>query len=392
METLGIYIQVPFCESKCSFCNFSSRVAPSTAFDGYTRALVQEVGRLHDIYTAAEVDPRVLALPVDTLYVGGGTPTVLGLGRLSEIIASVRVVFHVAASNEFTLEVTPGSADEGALRELRAMGVNRLSIGAQAFNDQELRSVGRLHTADDTKEMLAAARRAGFTNISLDLIAGLPHQTSQTWQATLETVAQLRPEHVSLYIFEVDEKSRLGGEVIRHGTRFHAGAVPDEDFAAESYEKGRAFLRGERYTQYEISNFSLSGFESRHNCKYWRREPCVGLGAGAHSFDGERRWSNEVPPANYQARLEAGESPVEQVSRLSPDEQLEEFFFLGLRQAEGIDLSLAERHWGIEPLARWKPTIEDLMERGWLENQAGNLRLTDAAYLISNEVFQEFLC
>jgi oxygen-independent coproporphyrinogen-3 oxidase len=391
MESLGIYIQVPFCESKCSFCNFSSRVAPSAVFDGYTRALVQEVRRLSDIYTGAGIALRVLALPVDTLYVGGGTPTVLGFERLSEIIGSVRVAFHVADPNEFTLEVTPGSADERALRELRLRGVNRLSIGAQAFNDQELRSVGRLHTADDTKRMFAEARRAGFANINLDLIAALPHQTSRSWQATLETVAQLRPEHVSLYIFEVDEKSRLGGEVIRHGTRFHAGAVPDEDFAADSYEKGRAFLRGEGYSQYEISNFSLPAFESQHNRKYWRREPYLGLGAGAHSFDGERRWSNEVSPANYQTRLEAGESPVEQVSQLSLDEQLEEFFFLGLRQAEGIDLSLAKRHWGIQPMARWKRTIEDLTERGWLENQAGNLRLADAAYLISNEVFQEFL-
>jgi oxygen-independent coproporphyrinogen-3 oxidase len=289
------------------------------------------------------------------------------------------------------LEVTPGSADESALRELQAMGVNRLSIGAQAFNDQELRSVGRLHTADDTKQVFAAARRAGFANISLDLIAGLPHQTSQTWQATLETVAQLRPEHVSLYIFEVDEKSRLGGEVIRHGTRFHAGAVPDEDFAAESYERGRALLRGEGYRHYEISNFALPGFESRHNRKYWRREPYVGLGAGAHSFDGVRRWSNEVSPANYQMRLEAGESPVEQVSRLSPDEQLEEFFFLGLRQAEGVDLLLARSLWGPDLVSRAESIIASLTERGLIQREGSWVRLTDSAYLISNEVFQEFL-
>jgi oxygen-independent coproporphyrinogen-3 oxidase len=366
-------------------------VARATVFDGYCRALVHEAQRLPEIHAAAGIDREVLGLPVDTLYVGGGTPTVLGAARLHEVLDAIGGAFRIEPRIEFTMEITPGSADESALRSLRELGVNRLSIGAQTFSDQELRVVGRLHTAAATEEMVAAARRAGFTNISLDVIAGLPYQTPESWRQTLAVVAGLRPEHVSLYIFEIDEKSRLGREVIRHGTRFHAEAVPDEDFAVAAYEQGRAHLRSGGYRQYEISNFALPGFESRHNRKYWRLEPYVGLGAGAHSFDGERRWANETSSDAYSEMVSRGESPITENHRLTADEQIEEFFFLGLRQAEGVNLSAARRRWGPVAVERWEPVVAALEERGLVERDGDQVRVAECAYLVSNEIFQEFL-
>ena len=400
MQTLGIYVQVPFCSSKCSFCNFSSQVAPATVFDSYCRALAQEIARLPETYNSAGIGTseresgRVAALfdlPVDTVYFGGGTPSLLGAARIQSLVKALRRRFHLADSVEFTLELTPGSADEDELSRLRTLGINRLSIGAQSFDDQELRAVGRLHSAADTAALVDYARQAGFTNVSLDLIAGLPHQTESSWLRSLSAAAELRPKHVSVYLFEVDEKSRLGAEVLRHGTRYHAATVPDDEFMAEAYETARRFLAKQGYVQYEISNFALPGFESRHNRKYWRLEPYVGLGAGAHSFDGVHRWANETAPEAYQARLASGQSALADVRVLSAEEQLEEFFFLGLRERAGVDLEMAGDRWGREWLSRWEPTIASLARAGWIERVGERIHLPERAYLVSNEIFQEFL-
>lgn len=391
MNTLGIYIQIPFCASKCSFCNFSSQVARDEAIGRYCQALEQEIARYRQVVAAAGLGEEVLRLPVDTFYVGGGTPPVVGAARLKGIITKVHEQFVCGERCEFTLEVTPASADRDFLNGARELGANRLSIGAQSFNDQELRSVGRLHSAAETHETVACARHAGFSNINLDLIAGLPCQTATSWQESLRAVEGLRPEHVSVYIFEVDEKSRLGSEVLRHGDRYHAGAVSDEAFMADAYESARSFLRGVGYRQYEISNFALPGFESRHNLKYWQLEPYVGLGAGAHSFDGERRWANEISPEIYFQKLMRGETPIAEVHRLGPDEQIEEFFFLGLRQLQGVHLSEARRRWGDSALGRWESVIGDLVQRGLLVRERDRVRLPDHAVLVSNEIFQEFL-
>ncbi|MGH9447753.1 MAG: coproporphyrinogen-III oxidase family protein, partial [Terriglobia bacterium] len=274
---------------------------------------------------------------------------------------------------------------------LRAGGVNRLSIGAQSFSDRELKCVGRLHSAAETKEQVSLARKAGFRNINLDLIAGLPYQTHLSWQASLDEVARLRPEHVSIYLFEADEKSRLGRAVARQESGYHAGAMPGENFMAEAYERARAALGGEGYAQYEISNFALPGHESRHNQKYWTRQPYWGFGAGAHSFDGSSRWSNEADPEAYQARLDRGELPVAESHVLSDREHLEEFFFLGLRQARGVSLNLARQLWGHPPLDWWQARARQLERDGLLIEKDGCLRLAESAYLISNEVFQQFI-
>jgi oxygen-independent coproporphyrinogen-3 oxidase len=328
---------------------------------------------------------------VDTVYFGGGTPPLLGVERLRSIVRSLHRRFQVQAAAEFTIELTPGSADIQFLAQAMSMGMNRLSIGAQTFEDQELRAVARLHSAADTRQLVGWARSVGFENISVDLVSGLPHQTPESWQRNLEAVLRLKPQHISLYLFEIDEKSRLGREVRQRGTRYHAPAVPSEDFMADAYEIGREVLGREGYIQYEISNFALPGYESRHNLKYWQLAPYVGLGAGAHSFDGMNRWANEGEARLYIDRLAGMRSPIAGVRKLSPEEQLEEFFFLGLRQVEGVSLDRARKQWGKDLVSRWQGRIETLTQDGLLTTAGDNIRLAETTYLVSNEIFQEFV-
>ena len=392
MSTLGVYIQVPFCASKCTFCNFSSRVERSSIFDHYTRNLHRELEGWRDFSAAYGVPSEVVSFPVDSIYIGGGTPTLLGEERLAIVVGALQDQLRLSEEIEFTLETTPGSVDSSLLRALCGRGVNRLSIGAQTFDDRELRAVGRLHSADESSALVPEARRAGFQNISLDLIAGLPYQTEESFRLSLENTVKLRPEHVSLYLFEVDEKSRLGREVVHGGNRYHAGAVPGDDFLADAYESGCAFLASEGYSQYEISNFALPGFESRHNRKYWQLAPYLGFGAGAHSFDGVRRWSNQIDVQSYLRKLDAGQPPIDEFRTLTAEEQVEEFFFLGLRQVEGVDLKLARERWGTIALKRWEDKIQGLAREGWVDCHGERVRLARRAYLISNEIFQEFVC
>ncbi len=391
MHSLGIYVQVPFCASKCSFCNFSSRVGPSSLFGRYSGAVEQEIDRLPVLYEARGLGERVFTLPVDTVYFGGGTPPMLGVERLEQIVGALDGRFEIPGAVEFTVEVTPGSADRQFLSSALGMGVNRLSIGAQTFQDQELRAVGRLHSALDTRELVQTARGAGFTNLSIDLVAGLPHQTPESWRGNLEAALRLAPQHISLYLFEIDEKSRLGREVMQGGSRYHASTVPGEEFMADAYESGREALGRDGYVQYEISNFARPGYESRHNLKYWRLAPYLGLGAGAHSFDGSSRWSNLESAESYTEELANDRTPIADVRRLSPEEQVEEFFFLGLRQAEGVSLESARKQWGEDLLNRWRGRIETLARDGLLTARGDNFRLAETAYLVSNEVFQEFV-
>jgi oxygen-independent coproporphyrinogen-3 oxidase len=395
-STLGVYVQIPFCSSKCSFCNFSSRVAPSSAFDAYCRTVLDEIGRLPAAFEQAGLAVSnstggLLDRRVDTVYFGGGTPSLLGSDRLQRIVKALEERFRFEDVVEFTIEIAPGSADSEFLMAVRALGINRLSIGAQSFDDGELRCVGRLHSAKDISKLVEAARRAGFTNISLDLIAGLPYQTELSWQHSLSETASLRPEHVSVYLFELDEKSRLGREALGEGTRYHANAIPTEEFVADAYESARSFLAGEGYVQYEISNFAHAGYQSRHNRKYWQMAPYVGIGAGAHSFSGTHRWANATSVEEYQARIAGGQPPIAELHALSCEEQLEEFFFLGLRQESGVDLNLASQQWGQGELSRWEGKISALSEQGWIERQGQRIRIPARAYLVSNEIFQEFL-
>lgn len=391
MESLGLYIQVPFCASKCSFCNFSSQVAPSSVFESYVAAIAREAALFPQLCGHIGVHEGLARLPVDTVYLGGGTPTLLGAAKLEKIFDALRLHFKMNEVIETTIEMTPGSADDALLDRLINLGVNRLSMGAQSFDDRELRTVGRLHSAAETVEQVEAARRAGFRNLGIDLIAGLPYQTLESWRKSLQVLARMEPGHVSIYLFEADEKSRLGREVLRHGQLIAAGELPDEDFMVRAYEAACEFLAKEGYEHYEISNFARPGRRSIHNQKYWQRQPYIGLGAGAHSFDGSQRWSNEVSPEMYQSRLGRDELPIAEWHTVGSAEEMEEFFFLGLRQREGISLEQARLRWSDPPLNGWIEKARRLENDGFLKQAEGRLSLTDRAYLVSNEIFQEFI-
>lgn len=391
METLGIYLQVPFCASKCTFCNFSSRVAPAASYEAYVRAVERESSLMAARRGGGGWREDLPLLPVDTIYLGGGTPSLLGAEKLERIFRALRENFNLFQVKETTLELTPGSAPAGLLEVLTTLGVNRLSIGAQSFDDRELRATGRLHSAADTIAQVRIAREAGFGNVNLDLIAGLPYQTTSSWRRTLEMVASLSPEHVSVYLFEADEKSRLGRDLLRMDQRGSARFMPDDDWMAGAYEIACEFLAGHGYNRYEISNFARPGFESAHNQRYWRRQLYVGLGAGAHSFDGVRRWANEIEPARYEAMLERGELPATEILDIDAQAEMEEFFFLGLRQREGVSLNEARVRWSSPPLNGWTSAAVRLKERGLLQEEGDRLRLADCAYLVSNEVFMEFI-
>ena len=390
-ETLGLYIQVPFCASKCSFCNFSSQVAPASVYDSYVQSLRREAELLPRFIEAEGISPNFLALPVESLYLGGGTPSLLGADRLHDLFEHIHGRFRFAERVEATIEITPGSSDEELLSNLLALGMNRLSIGAQSFDDRELRSTGRLHSASAIHDQVTAARRAGFQNISLDLLAGLPFQTPSSWRTTLEKAIRLEPEHISVYLFETDDRSRLGAELVRGGQSYHAESVPDDDFLATAYELARRMLAEEGYVQYEISNFARPGFESLHNQKYWQLKPYLGLGAGAHSFDRMRRWSNAVEPGAYQEKLMRGESPIAECRLLSATERVEEFFFLGLRQRQGVKLDQARRLFTGVALGLWEDKLQQLTSEGWVAERGGWYSLSDPALVISNEIFEQFL-
>jgi oxygen-independent coproporphyrinogen III oxidase len=392
MPTLGLYVQFPFCASKCSFCNFGSRVAHAAAYQPYIRAIGLETDLIQSgVLSLQGIAGDFLSFPIGSVYCGGGTPSLAGIEGITAIFRCLRENFVFRRDAEWTVEITPRSADRSLLEVMLELGANRLSIGAQSFNDRELASVGRVHTAADTEQQVALARDAGFRNVSLDLIAGLPHQTKSSWRASLETVSAIRPEHISIYLFEVDDRSRLGKEVIAAGNRYHAGAIPGEDFVADSYLQAGEVLAREGYCQYEISNFALPGFESRHNQRYWQLEPYLGLGAGAHSFDGAHRWANEIEPCDYEARLAREELPLAEIRSLTPVEQVEEFFFLGLRQRQGVSLERARGRWGTRLLTWWEERARELEEEGFLRERDGILTLAEGSYLVSNEIFERFL-
>ncbi len=286
MNCAGIYIHVPFCRSRCSYCDFATG-----AFEAALAETLRRRARARD---------RVVRLDgalseVDTVYFGGGTPSLLTPAQVARVLDAVRRRFDVDARAEVTLEMNPGTVTPERLRALRAAGVNRASFGAQTFDDRELKRLGRTHTADDTRRTFRDLRAAGFDNISFDLIAGLPRQTLAGWERNLEEALALRPEHLSLYLLEVHEGTPLG-EQIRQGR----WPLPDPDLAAEMYRLLVERARAAGYEQYEISNFCLPGLESRHNLKYWTGAPFYGFGNSAHSFDGRRtRWSNERDARAY---------------------------------------------------------------------------------------------
>ncbi len=388
MSRLGIYVQVPFCQTKCTYCNFHTGVVSSARFAPYVAGVCEEIRRHREFYAAAGVElPAGIAdAVVDTIYIGGGTPSLLDPAHLRRIVGAVRENF-VADLTEVTLEADPETVTEGKAAAWVAAGINRVSFGVQSFNDEELKAAGRMHRRADVYRAAGMLRAAGITNISFDLIAGLPKQTASSWRQSLDELIVLAPEHVSVYLLEVDEGSRLGGELLRGGNRYSAGDVPSDDEMAEFYETACSVFGAAGYEHYEISNWAKPGFASRHNLKYWRREPYLGFGAGAHSFSGTERWANAHDAAVYVSAVQGGRLPIEQHEVLTAKSALEEELFLGLRQLEGIDVGRIERQYGVELAARF----EGLAAAGLIEREGSMVRLAPGRVSVSNEVFVELM-
>ena len=385
---LGIYIQVPFCQTKCTYCNFHTGVVSPARFAAYVSAVQTEIREYPERLAAAGATlPRSLAAAtVDTVYFGGGTPSLLDPAHLSAMLETIRGTFSTAFS-EVTLEADPETVDQPKAEAWAAAGISRISLGVQSFSDVELKAAGRMHRRRDVYPAVPILRAAGVASISFDLIAGLPHQTLEAWRNSLDELIQLGPEHVSIYLLEVDEESRLGSELLRGGTRYSASAVPTDEQMADFYDLARAQLSRAAYQQYEISNFAKPGFASRHNRKYWRREPYLGFGAGAHSFSGTQRWANAHDAAGYVQAVASGKIPLEQLEDISAGQALEEELFLGLRQLEGIDLARLERAYGTSLESRFTR----LDQAGLVERYGSVVRLSPARLSISNEAFVELM-
>jgi len=278
---LGIYISVPFCRTKCSYCNFASDVFSKSAYENYVARVVEDIGSSSKV--AADLE-CALDDNIDSIYLGGGTPSILDDVQLIRIFQAVRDQFAVARDAEITVECAPGTLTDSLIQTLLRAGVNRVSLGVQSFVDQEAQSVGRLHKRVVVLEEVARLRAAGLENINIDLIAGLPHQTAESWTFSLAETIALGAPHVSVYMLEVDEDSRLGRELIAGGTRYHAHFVPNDEATADFYQQACETLNAAGIEQYEISNFARAGKESRHNLKYWTRQPYMGFGVDAHSM------------------------------------------------------------------------------------------------------------
>jgi len=387
--SLGIYISVPFCRTKCSYCNFASDVFSKALFERYVDRVCADISNAPQ--TAEQMGGK-FEREVDSIYLGGGTPTVLSSAQLRRIFDAVRSRFTVTVGAEITVECAPGTLTAEMLETLLNCGVNRVSLGVQSFVDEEAASVGRLHKRATTLDDIARLRAAGITTINIDLIAGLPHQTAESWKKSLqETIATDAP-HVSVYMLEVDEDSRLGRELIAGGTRYHAHFVPDEESVADFYVEACEALDGVGVAQYEISNFSRAGFESRHNLKYWTRQPYLGFGVDAHSM--LPSLSPELEAVRF-ATSDALEKFVSgaplQKTTISETTALEEAFFLGLRLNRGVDLREVGDRFGSNALEASRANIQDLVEQGLLRRSDDRIFLTSRGRLLSNEVFQLFI-
>jgi oxygen-independent coproporphyrinogen III oxidase len=406
---LGIYISVPFCRTKCSYCNFASDVFSRAVFQRYVDRVCADIGNAPQV---AEEMGGQMERDVDSIYLGGGTPTVLESGQLERIFRAVRSQFEVQPDAEVTVECAPGTLTPATVESLLRCGVNRVSLGVQSFVDPEAAAVGRLHTRAAVLEDVARLRSAGITNINIDLIAGLPRQTAESWEFSLAETISTGAGHVSVYMLEVDEDSRLGRELLAGGTRYHAHFVPDEEAVTDFYLKACERLASGAIAQYEISNFAREGFESSHNLKYWTRQPYFGFGVDAHSMLAVAREGHEFSRADGENKMEGGFSPcdIEAVRFASTDslekytvsaglrrtavsrrEAIEECFFLGLRLTRGIRLEELAEKFGKDALQNARASITELVKDGLMEHRGDCVCLTSRGRLLSNEVFERFL-
>ena len=384
---ISLYIHIPFCETKCSYCNFNTYARLEWLIPSYVEALSNELCAWGELLEHP---------PVRTVFLGGGTPSWLPGNAIARVMEAARQAFPVEASAEITAEANPGDVTAEKVLCWHGLGINRMSIGVQSFDDALLKLLTRRHSAAEAGEAFLQARQAGIQEINLDFIYGLPGQSVEVWRGTLEQALRLRPSHLSLYALTVEEGTPLWGEVERGSV-----AQPDPDLAADMYLLAEEMLGAAGYRHYEISNWALPGHESRHNLAYWRNEPFLGVGPGAHSYlEGERFW-NIGSPTEYVRRLTGGKgspplSPgavpvVEERRRLAEEEILAETLILNLRLDEGLDPGRLVERFGPEPVAAHVETLREFAVLGLLSEESGVYRLTSRGRLLSNELFVKLL-
>lgn len=382
-DSLAIYVHIPFCTKHCAYCDFNTYVekAQSKVVDDTVEAICEDIRR-----TAQSLSDAQRSRPVASVFFGGGTPTFLSGEQITRILISLRNAFFVHNDAEISSEANPSSSDSEKFGQMREAGFNRLSVGVQAFQDPILIAMDRFHTANEAERALQAARTAGFDNLNLDLMFGLPKQRLADWEESLERALALETEHLSLYALTLEAGTRF--------ERLYAGGkleLPGEDAELEMYERAIEILTAAGYAHYEVSNFALEGFQCRHNRVYWENREYLGFGAGAVSYLEGRRWKRERLPAQYIRKVREGLDLSVESETLRAEETLGETMMLGLRLREGVSLSAIEARFGIEPLSYFAEPIAELEGRGWLVREGDALKLTHAGMLLANEALGAFL-
>jgi len=392
-EPWGIYIHVPFCERKCTYCNFNTTDFSDLLASRYIHAVCSEIAYWGKSFKQTLGGNR---LKTDTIYLGGGTPSIVSARYLASLIDACGSAFDVSDDSEITIEINPATFSKTKPLDWLSAGISRASVGVQSFIDRELVVLSRTHTADEARKTLALLRDAGFENISLDLIAGLPEQDIASWEFNLREAVSIAPEHLSLYMLDLKEGTQLYAQLQR-GTR----PPPDDDLTAEMYRMISELTESAGYEHYEISNFArldagvrldkASRFRSKHNLKYWGGAPFLGVGCGAHSYDGTSRWFNVLKTDKYIERVSNKGSAVAERIELTEEDRAAEALFMGLRLKEGIGLASFQSEYGVNVMERYAKDLPRLAEAGLIELGGGRLTLTPAGRLLSNEVFVSFV-
>lgn len=382
LETASLYLHIPFCHTRCHYCDFNTYAGLLPLREPYVRALLHEITLMGEFAQVPDGKPRRSR----TLFFGGGTPSLLSVKQITRLLDACRASFVVDEGAEITLEANPGTLTETQLVGLREAGINRLSMGAQSFDAELLKTLGRIHSPQEITQAVHYARTAGFTSINLDFMFGLPGQTMQHWRETLDHALDLHPEHLSLYSLIIEE-----------GTPFYTwvdeGRITpgDEDLCADMYEYADERLQAAGYQNYEISNWSLPGHQSRHNQTYWHNLPYLGMGAGAYSFFGQRRFSNERDPQVYIRELKAGQRPEAESETVESTQEMSETAFLTLRTAQGLHLPTFEQRFAKPFTAFVGGRLHLVEEAGLLEYDGEWLRMSKRGRLLGNEVFMRLL-
>jgi oxygen-independent coproporphyrinogen-3 oxidase len=375
MQELSVYVHIPFCAKKCSYCDFNAYSGMGALAYSFVNALLKEIA-------GSELKGR----PVSTIFFGGGTPTYLAAEQLTAILAAIGSQYNILPDAEISAEANPTSAEADKFEAMRSAGFNRLSIGVQAFQDRLLRAVDREHSAEEAVEAFQKARSAGFENISIDLMFGLPEQTREDWEESLERAIELGTEHLSVYSLTIEPGTRF--------ERLHAGgklALPDEDSELWMYERAIERLYEAGLEHYEVSNFARRGYQARHNLTYWHNREYIGFGPGAVSYIEGRRWTNEKLPSRYIAKIRDGKSLTTEEEQLSTEGALAETLMVGLRLREGIALSPLKTRYGVDPRQKYQALFERLSEEGLLEETEDTIRLNHKGLLRANDIFIELL-